>query len=141
LYPVAGRATNKRSREGHAGDGTNRTHRSHRRRVTANDIKENFMFTYRAMPQRRRAPRQKQTRIGGQASRSPVPSSVLAGSRPKLSRTCACGGGGVDPRGLYNHLLIVFCFFFSFCAPGIWEWQANPHWHPLFIRRYFLKSD
>jgi hypothetical protein len=52
------------------------------------------MYRYRAMPQRRRAPRHKQTRIGGQASRSPLPSSVLAGSRPKLSRTCACGGGG-----------------------------------------------
>jgi hypothetical protein len=42
LYPVAGRATNKRSQEGHGGDGTNKTHRSRRRRVTADDKKEDL---------------------------------------------------------------------------------------------------
>jgi hypothetical protein len=41
-----------------------------------------------------RAPKQKQTRNDGHASRSLLPSPLLAGSRAKLSRTCALGGGG-----------------------------------------------
>jgi hypothetical protein len=38
-------------------------------------------------------PRLKHTRIDGYASRLPLPSLLLAGSRAKLSRACACDGG------------------------------------------------